>query len=88
MSHGLHQNESEVARLNRELEERVKRRTAQRKEAQWRHCRINGRPLKEVAVWAERYRHMWEERLDRLDQYLQHVKTKEEKRHGRQPRRK
>src|SRR5437763_11432195 len=61
---------------------------ARRKEAQWRHCRINGRPLKEVAAWAERYRHMWEERLDRLDQYLQHVKTQEERRHGRQPRRK
>src|SRR5437899_244295 len=60
---------------------------ARRKEAQWRHCRINADPLKAVANWAERYRHIWEERLDRLDQYLQHVKTKEEKRHGRRPRR-
>ncbi len=45
---------------------------ARRKEAQWRRCRIDAGPLKEVADWTERYRHIWEERLDRLDQYLQH----------------
>ena len=61
---------------------------ARRKQAQWRRCRIAARPLKEVASWTERYRHIWEERLDRLDQYLLHVKTKEEKSHGRKPRRK
>jgi DNA-binding transcriptional ArsR family regulator len=59
---------------------------ARRKEAQWRPCRIDASPLKDVASWTERYRHIWEERLDRLDQYLQHVKTKEEKSHGRKPR--
>jgi DNA-binding transcriptional ArsR family regulator len=58
---------------------------ARRKDAQWRRCRIDAGPLKEVANWTERYRHIWEERLDRLDQYLQHVNTKE-KRHGRKPR--
>ena len=61
---------------------------ARRKEAQWRHCRIEAAPLKEVASWAERYRHIWEERLDRLDHYLQHVQTKKEKSHGRQSRHK
>ena len=30
-------------------------------------CRIEAGPLKEVADWTERYRHIWEERLDRLD---------------------
>jgi DNA-binding transcriptional ArsR family regulator len=59
-----------------------------RKEAQWRRCRIEAAPLRDVAEWAERYRHVWEDRLDRLGQYLQQVKTKEEKSHGRQPRRK
>src|SRR3954462_10849909 len=39
-------------------------------EAQWRPCRIEGAPLKSVADWAERYRHIWEQRLDRLDAYL------------------
>jgi len=43
---------------------------AQRREAQWRHCRIDAGPLKEVADWAERYRHIWEERLDRLARRL------------------
>lgn len=43
-------------------------------------------PLKEVADWTERYRHIWEERLDRLDKYLQQVKAKEEKSHGRRQR--
>jgi DNA-binding transcriptional ArsR family regulator len=59
---------------------------ARRKEAQWRRCRIEAGPLKEVANWTERYRHVWEERLDRLDVYLQHVNTKKEKSHGRKPR--
>ena len=58
---------------------------ARRREAQWRPCRIDGGPLKEVADWTERYRHVWEERLDRLDSYLQGMKAKE-KRHGRKKR--
>ena len=61
---------------------------ARRRDAQWRRCRIDAGPLKEVAGWTERYRHIWEERLDRLDRYLQHVTTKEEKRHGHKQRRK
>jgi DNA-binding transcriptional ArsR family regulator len=58
---------------------------ARGREAQWRPCRIEAGPLKEVADWAERYRHIWEGRLDRLDQYLKELKLKE-KRHGRQQR--
>src|SRR5437867_3662726 len=56
-----------------------------RREAQWRHCRIEGGPLKEVAEWTERYRHIWEARLDRLDTYLQQMQAKKEK-HGRRQR--
>ena len=56
---------------------------AQRRDAQWRHCRIEATPLKEVVDWTERYRELWEARLDRLDQYLEQIKTKEKKRHGR-----
>jgi DNA-binding transcriptional ArsR family regulator len=55
--------------------------------AQWRPCRLDAAPLKEVADWAERYRHMWEQRLDRLDDYLQELNAKA-KRHGRHQRRK
>src|SRR6476661_2643239 len=56
---------------------------ARGREAQWRPCRIDAAPLKQGADWAERYRHIWEARLDRLDAYLQHLQAKE-KRHARQ----
>ena len=65
---------------------------ARRSDAQFRHCSIEASPLKEVADWAERYRHIWEGRLDRLDSYLKSIKTKQsatkEKSHARKPRRK
>lgn len=57
------------------------------REAQWRPCRLEAAPLKEVADWAERYRAVWEQRLDRLETYLQEMQAKEKK-HGRQQRRK
>ena len=56
---------------------------AQRRDAQWRRCRIDAGPLKEVSDWTERYRQVWEERLDRLDDYVQQLKAKERKTHGR-----
>jgi DNA-binding transcriptional ArsR family regulator len=58
---------------------------ARGREAQWRPCRLEARPLKEVVDWAERYRHLWDGRMDRLDVYLKELKGKE-KRHGRKPR--
>ena len=60
---------------------------ARGRDAQWRPCRIEGGPLKEVADWAEQYRHVWEQRLDRLDDYLKQL-TAKEKKHARQHRRK
>lgn len=59
----------------------------QGREAQWRPCRIEAGPLKQVSDWAERYRHIWERRLDQLEGYLQELKAKEKK-HARNPRRK
>lgn len=53
----------------------------QGRQAQWRPCRINAAPLKEVAEWVEEYREIWEQRLDRLDRYLQ--KIQKEKKHAR-----
>jgi DNA-binding transcriptional ArsR family regulator len=58
---------------------------ARGREAQWRPCRLEAGPLKEVADWTERYRAIWEQRFDRLDIYLQQLKTKEKK-HGRKQR--
>jgi DNA-binding transcriptional ArsR family regulator len=40
------------------------------RERQWRPSRLEARPLKEVAEWAERYRRFWEESYNRLDEYL------------------
>jgi DNA-binding transcriptional ArsR family regulator len=42
---------------------------ARGREAQWRPCRIDAGPLKQVAEWTEGYRHIWEARLDRLEGY-------------------
>ena len=61
---------------------------SQRRDAQWRRCRIQASPLKEVSDWAERYRQVWEERLDRLDDYVQQLNAKEKKTHGRKQHRK
>ena len=38
------------------------------RDAQRRPCRLNAAPLKEVAVFAERYRQHWEQSFDRLDE--------------------
>jgi DNA-binding transcriptional ArsR family regulator len=59
---------------------------ARRRDAQWRRCRIDAAPLQQVADWTEQYRHMWEERLDRLGKYVQQIAAKEARSHGRQPR--
>lgn len=40
------------------------------RDAQMRPCRIEARALKEADDWLEEYRRLWEERLDRLDDYL------------------
>lgn len=42
----------------------------QRRDAQRRPCRIEPRPLRDAAAWAEHVRSTWEGRLDRLDAYL------------------
>src|SRR6478736_3975737 len=50
---------------------------ARGREAQWRPCRLEAAPLKEVAEGAEGYRRFWDQSFGRLDQYLQHLKDKE-----------
>ena len=61
---------------------------ARGREAQWRPCRLEAGPLKDVARWIEHYRRFWEQSFDRLDDYLHELKTKEskEKKHGRKQR--
>lgn len=40
------------------------------REAQWRPCRLEPARLKEASDWLERYRVMWEAKLDRLEAFL------------------
>ena len=54
------------------------------REAQWRPCRIEATPLKDIHNWVETYRKFWEESLDRLEIYLKDLQIqKKEKKHGR-----
>jgi DNA-binding transcriptional ArsR family regulator len=52
---------------------------ARGREAQWRPCRIEVRALKDVDDWLEEYRRLWEDRLDRLDDYLHALQAQEAK---------
>ena len=53
---------------------------SQGREAQWRPCRLEAKPLKQAAEWIERYREYWEVGFDKLDRYLQDIQQKEKKR--------
>ena len=53
---------------------------ARGREAQWRPCRLKAEPLKDAARWIDEYRKHWEQRLDRLDAYLQELQAKTETR--------
>ncbi len=43
------------------------------KDAQWRPCKLNSEPFKDVVFWLEQYKGFWEESFDRLDEYLKTV---------------
>ncbi len=49
----------------------------QGRQAQWRPCRLEAKPLQEVADWVGQYRQFWEERLDRLEDYLREIQSQE-----------
>jgi len=48
---------------------------ARGRDAQWRPCRLETAPLQEVDVWLTRYRRLWDERLDRLGDYLDELQA-------------
>jgi DNA-binding transcriptional ArsR family regulator len=57
------------------------------REAQWRPCCLHARPLQDAAVWLDHYRAFWTQSFDRLEEYLDEIKTKtKEKKHARSPR--
>ena len=45
------------------------------RDAQMRPCRIDVQALREADDWLEEYRRLWEERLDRLDDYLRTIQA-------------
>src|SRR5260370_40198047 len=46
------------------------------REAQWRPCRLQANPLKDIADWVEYYRRHWAESFDKLDRYLKELQRK------------
>lgn len=46
---------------------------ARSREAQWRPCRLEAGPLKDVFEWVDNYRKFWEQSFDRLDDYLREL---------------
>ncbi|MGV3616757.1 MAG: ArsR/SmtB family transcription factor [Fimbriimonas sp.] len=50
---------------------------ARSRDAQWRPCRLEAAPLRDVAGWVEEYRRFWDESFDRLDEYLRELQAKE-----------
>ena len=47
----------------------------QGQKAQYRPCTLDVMPLKEISTWTEQYRHIWEERFDRMDDYIDQLNT-------------
>jgi DNA-binding transcriptional ArsR family regulator len=48
------------------------------REAQWRPCRLELQALEEVDAWLAEYRRLWEERFDRLGEYLESLQQETE----------
>ena len=49
----------------------------QGRKAQWRPCKLEAKPLQDVADWVGQYRRFWEQSLDRLDDYLRELQALE-----------
>lgn len=52
--------------------------------AQWRPCRLEAQPLKEIASWVNEYSRFWDESFDRLEEYLKELQEGPD--HGKKPR--
>ena len=49
------------------------------REAQWRPCRLEAGPLRDLSGWLEEYRRFWDESVDRLEAYLHELQQAEKK---------
>ena len=48
------------------------------RKAQWRPCQLEAKRLREVSAWIEQYRRFWDERIDRLEDYLLELHAKDQ----------
>jgi DNA-binding transcriptional ArsR family regulator len=55
---------------------------ARGRQAQWRPCRLQARPLKGASEWIEGYRAFWEQSLDRLEGYVRELQGRSKPRGG------
>jgi DNA-binding transcriptional ArsR family regulator len=53
------------------------------RDAQWRPCRLEATPLRDVSDWVENYRRFWEQSMSRLEGYLSTLEPKETRKHAR-----
>lgn len=47
-------------------------------QAQWRYCRLDPEPLKQISDWVGNYSRFWEQSYERLDEYLEDLKSRTE----------
>ncbi len=52
------------------------------RQAQFRPCRMEAAPLKAAADWIEQHRQEWEDRLDRLEAYLEALQRQPQPKKG------
>ncbi len=45
--------------------------------AQYRPCALDTKPLEQVASWTDQYRHIWEDRFDRMDDYINQIQSQQ-----------
>lgn len=50
------------------------------RQAQYRPCALEAKPLQDANEWIEHYRQFWEQSFDRLEVYLQELQAEEKKR--------
>jgi DNA-binding transcriptional ArsR family regulator len=50
---------------------------ARGREAQWRPRTLRAEPLKEASDWLDQYRRFWAESLDRLEEYIGELQSKD-----------
>ncbi len=48
---------------------------AKGRDAQWRPCHLEPKPLRDVSTWLDHYRVLWEARLERLDAVLRELQA-------------